>query len=105
MMKLIFYVPAILFTLLYGVAALKSIGDLSPIVIVWLVMFYSSGVLLHKKNIWGSVLGVMPALHFMYLGTQNTGQIINEMPIGIILFLYYIVCGIVVYQRKKRSKP
>ena len=80
--KIIFYVPAIVFTILYGVATITKIGAISPIVVVWLALFFISGFILNKKYLsWGSLLGALPAIHIIYMGTQEKGQIINEMTI------------------------
>ncbi|MFL2131850.1 hypothetical protein [Ruoffia sp. FAM 20858] len=104
MKKIIFYVPAIVFTILYGVVAITNIGAISPIVVVWLALFFISGFILNKNISWGSLLGALPAIHIIYMGTQETGQIINEMPIGIVLLIFYITCGYFVYRNNKISK-
>jgi hypothetical protein len=36
------------------------------------------------------------------MGTQETGQIINEMPIGIIVFIFYIICGSFIFYKNKK---
>ncbi|MFL2062040.1 hypothetical protein ACEN4K_11650 [Marinilactibacillus psychrotolerans] len=104
MKKIIFYVPAIVFTILYGVVAITNIGAISPIVVVWLALFFISGFILNKNISWGSLLGALPAIHIIYMGTQETGQIINEMTIGIVLLIFYITCGYFVYRNNKISK-
>lgn len=99
MKKLIFFIPAIVFTILYGCAALEGIGAIHPIAIVWLLLFWSAGVLLSKAIFWGGLLGIIPAACFIYMGTQETGQIISETPIGIAILLYYGVCIYCVYKK------
>lgn len=99
MKKLIFFIPAIIFTILYGCAALGGIGAIHPIVIVWLLLFWAAGILLSKAIFWGGLFGVIPAACFIYMGTLETGQIISEMPIGIVVLLYYAVCIFYVYKR------
>ncbi len=42
------------------------------------------------------------AIHLIYMGTQETGQIINEMPIGIIVFIFYIICGSFIFYKNKK---
>lgn len=102
--NVIFYIPAIIFTILYGVLAISNIGALSPIVIVWLALFFVSGFILGKNAFWGSPLGALPAIHLIYMGIQETGQIINEMPIGVVVLIFYITCGYFIYRNNKTSK-
>ncbi|MEG1964610.1 MAG: hypothetical protein RR064_00520 [Oscillospiraceae bacterium] len=103
-LKILFYIPAIIFTALYGVLAIEEIGAISPVVIIWLTLFFASGFLLAKDKFWGCVLGVMPALHLIYMGTQATGQIINETPIGIIVLIFYVACGGFIYWKTKKTQ-
>ncbi|MFV0255132.1 MAG: hypothetical protein ACK5G7_03270 [Erysipelotrichaceae bacterium] len=100
MKKLWFFVPAVIFTLLYGLLALGEISAINPIVIVWLLFLWLAGVLLSKTIFWGGLVGMIPALSLIYMGTQETGQIINEAPIGIVVLLYYLVCIYFVYKKR-----
>lgn len=99
MKKILFFIPAIVFTIFYGLAASGGIGAINPIVILWLALFWISGILLSKTLFWGGLLGVIPAACFIYMGTQETGQIIKETPIGIVVLLYYAVCIYYVYKK------
>jgi len=101
MRKIVFYVPAIIYAILYGVVAISNIGTISPYVIVWLALFFISGLILNKNVFWGSLLGALPAIHLIYMGTQETGQIVNEMPTGIVVLIFYIICGCFVYINNK----
>lgn len=101
MKKTIFFIPAIIFSLLYGWLAFGGAGAIHPIVIAWLLLFWSAGILLSKTIFWGGFLGVIPAIAFIYMGTQETGQIISETPIGIVLLLYYAVCAYFVFKKTK----
>lgn len=102
MKKIVFYIPAIIFAVFYGLLAIANIGAISPFVIVWLVLFLLSGILLVKDIFWGSLLGVLPAIHLIYMGTQETGQIISEIPIGIIVLIFYLVCGGFIFYKNKK---
>lgn len=99
MKKWLFFIPAIIFTLFYGLAALSGIGSIQPVVITWLALFWISGSLLSKAVFWGGILGTIPAICFIYMGTQDTGQVLSEMPIGIIILFYYIVCTYYIYKK------
>lgn len=54
------------------------------------------------NGLWGSMFGILPAIHLIYIGTKETGQIINEIPIGIIVLVFYIVCGGFVFYKSKK---
>lgn len=102
MKNILFYFPFALFAIFYGFAAFSKMGAISPIVIAWLALFLVSGILLSKNLYWGSLFGMMPAINFIYMGTKDTGQIISETPIGIILLIYFIICGIFVLISSKK---
>ena len=102
--KIIFFIPAIIFTTLYGFVAIDRIGSISPVVAVWLVLFLSSGILLSKDIFWGGLLGSLPGIHLIYMGNQETGQLINETPIGILVLIFYIVCSRYIYYKLKNIK-
>ena len=104
MKKIIFYIPAIIFAIIYGVIAISNIGAISSIVIIWLALFFVSGFILNKNVFWGSLLGTLPAIHLIYMGTQETGQIVNEIPIGIVILIFYIICGYFVYGNNYKGK-
>lgn len=104
MKKNIFYIPAIIFTILYGVATISNIGAISPIVVIWLALFFISGFILNKNIFWGSLLGALPAIHLIYMGTQETRQIVSEMPIGVVVLIFYITCGYFINRNNKTSK-
>lgn len=101
MKKILFFLPAIVFTIFYVWVVFGGIGAVHPIVIVWLALFLAAGVLLSKDKFWGGLFGVIPAAAFIYMGTQTTGQIFNEAPVGIVVLLYYAVCIYCVYKNKK----
>ncbi|HAE61635.1 MAG TPA: hypothetical protein DCG38_04820 [Eubacteriaceae bacterium] len=99
MRKLVFFIPAIILTIFYSWAALSGIGAIHPIVAVWLVLFWIAGTLLSKTAFWGGLFGIIPATYFIYMGTKETGQIISETTIGIVIFLYYVACIYCVYKK------
>ena len=104
MRKIVFYIPAMIFTVLYGLAAISDIGAVSPFVIVWLLLFLVAGIFLSKGKFFGGLLGALPAIQLMYMGTQETGQVINEIPIGIVILIFYAICAGYIFNRSKKSK-
>lgn len=102
MRKLAYFIPAIVFTIMYGLAiVIGGIGSINPIVIVWVALLWIAGVLLNKGVVWGGLLGMIPGACFVYMGTQETGQIIKETPFGIIILFYYVLCIYFVYKKKE----
>ena len=102
--KLLYFIPFILFVVVYLIMAIVGFSVISIDEVVWLVAFFVSGLLLDKGKFWGSAFGLIPAVVFMYMSTRYTGQVINiELPLGIIIAVYYIICSIAVYKRTKKS--
>jgi len=102
--KIVFYLPLIIFLVIYALGAMliKDIKVCSPIILMWLVLFLMSGILLSRDVFWGSVFGVLPAIHIIYMGTQYTGQAIKETPVGIIVLVFYIIRGGSVFYNNKK---
>lgn len=103
MKKTVFYIPAILHSILVCFVILLRIGWVSPIAFVWIALFLVGGFLLGKGKFWGGAFGILPGIHLIYMSTKDTGQIINiELPSGIIILIFYILCsGFVFYKEKK----
>ncbi|WP_422484945.1 hypothetical protein [Gudongella sp. DL1XJH-153] len=103
MKKLVFYIPAILLAIIFGwLATSFRIDPISPIVLVWMTLFLVSGFLLNNNRAFGGVLGMLPGIHMIYMSTKDTGQIINiELPFGIIILIFYLVCSVSVRYKIK----
>ena len=100
--KIMYFVPFITFLVVYAVMVILGFGMLSLKEVVWLLMFFIGGALLCKGKVWGSLLGVIPAIIFILMSTNDTGQVINiERPLGIILCIYYLNCSLIAFKRKK----
>ncbi|WP_195985553.1 hypothetical protein [Clostridium sp. D33t1_170424_F3] len=100
MRKLAAFIPAIVCTIFYGwVALVGGMGSFSPMVVVWLALLWVAGVLLNKVIWWGGLFGIVTGACFIYMGTQETGQIMRETPFGVILLLYYAACSYFVYKK------
>lgn len=102
MKKIVFYIPAIIFIFFCVLLATQGIGPISPIVAIWVVLFLIAGILLSKAIFWGGLLGILTSIYFTYMSTQETGQVIDiELPLGIIVFIYYAICSYYVYKKNK----
>ena len=53
-----------------------------------------------KNKWWGSIFGILIGCLLIYMGTQETGQIIKETPFGIIMIVYYMICGVISYKNR-----
>lgn len=106
--KFIFYIPAIIFTILFGWMTNRlGMGSMSPIIFIWFCMFLVSGFLLNIDKFWGGILGMLPGINFIYMSRKYTGQYIDiELLLGIIILLYYILSSSYVYRKDigERSK-
>lgn len=103
MKRTVFFIPAIFFIVLYGLAMI-TFKSVSPIVFVWIALFFVSGFLLTKGKVWGGLPGLLPGIHSIYMSTQDTGQVIDiELPMGLIILFFYILCSVVVFYRRKSA--
>lgn len=103
-MKIFYFLPFIIGCFIYiflGIAS--SFRSISYLVWIALVMLFTSGILMNKNKWWGMYLGIIIGLLLIYVGTKETGQIIKETPFGIIICIYYIVCGIISYKNLYRK--
>lgn len=96
MLKIMYFIPFILGCLLYGlVIAIGGLSGIHPFVWLALIVLFSSGMLLKRNKAWGAILGILIGILLIYMGTKETGQIVSETPIGIIMCIYYLACGII----------
>lgn len=106
MKKYIGYLPAVLFTAFYLLTGLTGAVMALSIILIWLSCFWLSAVLLHRGVFWGGIFGLFPALHMIWLGVQNAGQIVNtETVIGFLTLLFYIVYGVFLWRKKDTEMP
>lgn len=104
MNKAAFFIPAIIFTIFYGLVFLGGMGVVHPIVVLWLALLWAAGILLSKTMPWGGLLGMIPGACFLYMGARETGQIFKETYLGVILLLYYAVCILSCIYKKKHTQ-
>ena len=105
MNKIFNFLPFIMGCILYiFVGMVGSFSAINHFVWLALGMLLISGFLLYKKKCWGSIFGILIGILLIYMGTQETGQIVSETPIGIIMCVYYIICGVVAYKKRENNK-
>lgn len=99
MKKILYFLPFVLGCILYiflGVAS--SLDSINHFVWIALGMLLISGFLMNRKKWWGSILGILIGILLIYMGNQETGQIIKETLFGIIMCIYYIICAVLSYR-------
>lgn len=103
--KIAYFLPFILFLVLYLVLAVTGFGLISLKEIIYLALFLVSGILFVRNIPWGCAPGMIPAVIFILMSTQDTGQVINiERPLGIFLCVYFVVCGLWVFIKRRRER-
>ena len=101
MKKILYYIPLVVFGLFHTLIFFVGIGPISPVIWLWLALFLTSGILMEKNISRGAIIGMLPAVHMIYMGTKDTGQIINESMVGIIVLIFYAVCFYICNKSKK----
>lgn len=105
MRKYIGYIPAVLLTAIYLMAGFTGMSFSLSMVLLWILCFWAAALLLHKGIFWGSFFGFFPAIHMIYMGTQETGQVIDiEIPLGISLLIFYIIPGFLLWKNRNATK-
>ena len=100
--KGIYFFPALIFLFfLIWASIVLGIKSLEMSAILVEILFVFAGFLLSKKLIIGGVIGIFPSVYFVYSGNYSKTGI--ETPIGIVLFIYYLLCIIDTYMNKKKS--
>ncbi len=101
MKKLVYFIPAIIATVFYlFLSFVSGFGAIHWGAWVCVASLFLSGVLMSSHKWWGCLFGVVVGGILIYMGTQYTGQIINEMPIGIIVSVFYGIIGFYIYKKK-----
>ena len=105
MKKILYFLPVVLGCILYiflGIAS--SFGSINPFVWIALGLLLISGLLMNRNKWWGSFFGIAIGILLIYMGNQETGQIIKETPFGIIMCIYYSVCAVITFRENPTKK-
>lgn len=95
MKKVIYFTPAIFGLVFYCLLAVFSgFGAIHPVVWLCIAMLFVSAVLMAKMKWFGCIPGIVVGAILIWMSFQSTGQVIDiEMPLGIMLILFYILSG------------
>lgn len=98
MKKTLYFIPAILFAVFYLWLSIRaSVGSIDwGFAVLFTSPFIIAGVVLAKRVFWGGFIGMLPAVYLISLGKHTYLGI--EFPLGIILFVYYAICSVIVYK-------
>ncbi|MDI9518857.1 MAG: hypothetical protein QM266_05990 [Bacillota bacterium] len=105
-LKLMYFLPFALGVLFYiPIVLIGEFKAVNPLAWVALLFLLIAGILMLIKKWWGSIFGILVGLLLIYMGSQDTGQFINETPLGVIFVAYYLIFGIVSLIKKiKKAK-
>lgn len=101
MKKTIFLLPAVLFSIAV-IAFCLILRTIVPLWFLWAVFLWLGSYLLSKGNYLGSVVGLIPAVHMIYMSTQYTGQTVSiELPLGAAIAICYLLLGLFVWKNRQ----
>lgn len=103
MKKCIYYIPAVIALLFYAFLAIASgFGSVNLVVWLFVALLFAAAVLLSKNKWWGALFGVVVGFVLIWMSFQYSGQAIDiERPLGIAICLFYVICGIVLFRKRK----
>lgn len=100
--QILYFLPFVLSIITYLGAMFLGLGMISVKELVWVALFLISGFLMSKEKVWGCVFGMIPGIVFVWMSVNETGQVINtELPLGMIIIGFYVVCGIVAGRNRR----
>ena len=104
MKKAVYFIPVVLAILLYIILGfIGSFSAIHPLVYFWIAVMFLSSLFMFKNKWYGCIGGLLVGFVVIFMSTQYTGQVIDiERPLGAFLCIYYLTCGIVVYNKSKR---
>lgn len=103
--QFLYFLPFIISIVVYIAAVFMGLGMISVKEVIWIALFLISGFLLSKEKVWGCLFGMIPGIVFVWMSTNDTGQVINiELPLGITIIGFFVGCGIGIYRKSCLKK-
>ncbi len=102
--KILYFAPSIIALLLYIILGFASgFATISPMVWLWIAIMFIAAVVMLKGKWYGCIGGLIVGCVLIYMSTKYTGQPFDiERPLGLILCVYYLICGVTVYKKDKK---
>ena len=99
----LYFLPVIVALVLYAtLVVVARIGFISFGVGICFAMLVVAAILMTKNKWWGCLFGAALGVLLIGMSTQYTGQVIDiERPLGIVLCIYYTVCGLLSHKQSK----
>ncbi len=106
MIKIMYYIPFIIYASFYGLIFLVDTENLNILsVCISLFLYYISGYLLSKDLSLAGLFGALNGLYYIYFSKMATHQIFDYSLIGYEIIFYYLCCSLfVLYTNKKVKK-
>lgn len=103
MKTLFYYIPPTVALLFYALLVLTSgLGSIHLMAWFFVILLFIAAFMLTKNKWWGSLFGVIVGVALVWMSFQYTGQPIDiERPIGIVLCLFYAICGTISFLTSK----
>lgn len=100
-----YFVPAVISLVFYSFIAVSAgFGSLNPLVWCFAAILFVGAVFMMQKKWWGCIGGLVTGAVLIYMGTQYTGQIISETPVGIAFCIYYILFGFLCFKSSQSCR-
>lgn len=94
MKKLVYFIPAAAAFIFYGAAGmLAGFGAIHPVAWILVALLFAAAVIMAKGKWWGCFFGVAAGVILIFMGMRDTGQIVKEWPIGLILCIGCLAFG------------
>ena len=104
MLKVLYFFPAVTTLIFYVlITLLAGFTSIHPVIWLFIALIFMSAVLMSKTKWWGCLLGILYGAFWVYKGTIDTHQIMNESPIGMGVCVYYFICGFICYKSEKKK--
>ena len=94
--KVLYCIPAAAAVLFYGLLGIfGGFGAIDWSAWLMTAMLLLAAVLMISGRRWGCIFGIAVGAWLIYMGMQETGQIVKEWGIGIVFCLYFVLMGLI----------
>lgn len=95
MKKVLYYVcPVVWFVFMLYIGITFGFNGIQTTAWMILVALFLGAYVMQEGYWYGSILGILVGSYFIYMSTKYTSQVLNELIIGIIIVVYYVLLSI-----------